>query len=87
MRARAASAADAALPARAQGNNTTISAADFQRMVYSAHLHTQLALKPELGACLQTLLEMQRRNPNANPMGLADVSRQALQFYRTNAPV
>ena len=76
-----------ALPARAQDNNVTISAADFQRMVYSAHLHTQLALKPELGACLQTLLEMQRRNPNADPMALADVSRQALQFYRTNEPV
>jgi hypothetical protein len=77
----------AALPVRAQDNNVTISAADFQRMVYSAHLHTQLALKPELGACLQTLIEMQRRNPNANPMALAGVSRQALQFYRTNEPV
>ena len=55
--------------------------------MYSAHLQTQLALKPELGACLQTLLEMQRRNPNADPMALADVSRQALQFYRTNEPV
>ena len=54
--------------------------------MYSAHLHTQLALKPELEACLQTLLEMQRRNPSADPMALADVSRQALQFYRTNAP-
>ena len=75
------------LPVRAQDNNITVSAADFQRMVYSAHLHTQLALKPELGACLQTLLEAQRRNPNADPMALADVSRQALQFYRTNEPV
>ncbi|MBE0545608.1 MAG: hypothetical protein IH623_30120 [Verrucomicrobia bacterium] len=76
-----------ALPSRAQDNKVTVSAADFQRMVYSAHLYTQLALKPELGACLQTLLEMQRRNPNADPMALADVSRQALQFYRTNEPV
>ena len=65
----------------------TVSAGDFQRMVYSAHLHTQLALKPELGACLQTMLEMQRRNPNANPITLAGVSRQALQFYRANEPV
>ncbi len=76
-----------ALPLRAQDNNVTVSAADFQRMVYSAHLQTQLALKPELGACLQTLLEMQRRNPDADPTALADVSRQALQFYRTNEPV
>ncbi len=76
-----------ALPARAQDNNVTISAADFQRMVYSAQLEAQLDLKPELGACLQTMLEMQRRNPNADPMALADVSRQALQFYRTNEPV
>jgi Regulator of chromosome condensation (RCC1) repeat len=75
-----------ALPARAQNNNVTISAADFQRMVYSAHLYSELTLKPELGACLRTLLEMQRRNPNADPMALADVSRQALQYYRTNEP-
>jgi hypothetical protein len=77
----------AALPARAQDNNVTVSAADFQSLVYSAQLETQLALKPELGACLQTMLEMQRRNPNADPVALADVSSQALQFYRTNEPV
>ncbi len=76
-----------ALPARAQDNNVTISAAAFQSMVYGANLHTQLALKPELQACLSTMLQMQRRNPNADPMALADVSRQALQFYRTNEPV
>ena len=55
-------------------------------MVYSAHLHTQLALKPELGASLQVLLEMQRRNPNADPAALAGLSSQALQLYRANAP-
>ena len=64
----------------------TISAAEFQRLVYSAHLHTQLAEKPELAACLQVLLELHRRNPNANPAALADLSRQALERYRTNAP-
>jgi hypothetical protein len=66
--------------------NVTISAADFQRMVYGAHLHTQLTLKPELGASLQVLLEMQRRNPNATPAVLAGLSSNALQFYRANAP-
>ncbi len=66
--------------------NVTINAADFQRMVYSAHLHTQLALKPELGASLQVLLEMQRRNPNANPAALAGLCSNALQLYRSNAP-
>ncbi|HEX5399834.1 MAG TPA: hypothetical protein VFY06_12390, partial [Verrucomicrobiae bacterium] len=76
-----------ALPVRAQDNNVTISAPDFQSLVYSAHLETQLGLKPGLGACLQTLLEMQRRNPNADPLALANVSREALQFYRTNEPV
>ena len=54
--------------------------------MYSAHLHTQLALKPELEASLQVLLEMQRRNPNAYPGALAGVSTNALQLYRTNAP-
>jgi hypothetical protein len=75
------------LSANAQSNNVTVSAASFQHMVYSATLYTQLALKPELGACLQTLLEMQRRNPKADVMALTDLSRQALQFYRTNEPV
>jgi alpha-tubulin suppressor-like RCC1 family protein len=72
--------------ASAQSDTVTVSAADFQRLVYSAHLHTQLALKPELEASLRTLLEMQRRNPNASPAALADLERQALQLYRTNAP-
>ncbi len=70
----------------APAQNVTISAADFQRMTYSAHLHTQLALKPELGACLQVLLEMQRRNPGADPAALAGLCSNALQIYRTNAP-
>ncbi|MGA2750043.1 MAG: hypothetical protein ABSG59_14820 [Verrucomicrobiota bacterium] len=72
--------------ASAQDNSVTISAGDFQRMVYSAHLQSRLALKPELGACLQVLLEMQRRNPNANPAALAALSSNTLQFYRINAP-
>ena len=72
--------------APAQGDTVTISAAEFQRLVYSAHLHTQLAVKPDLEASLQVLLEMQRRNPNASPAALADLSRQSLQLYRTNAP-
>jgi len=71
--------------ARAQ-DTVTIGAADFQRLTYSAHLHTQLALKPELGACLQVLLEMQRRNPNADPAALAGLCSNALHHYRTNAP-
>jgi hypothetical protein len=74
-----------ALPGRAQ-TNVTISAADFQRLVYSARLHTELTLHPELQASLRVLLEMQRRNPNASPAALADLSRQALERYRTNAP-
>lgn len=64
----------------------TISAADFQRMVYSAHLLTQLNEKPELDASLRVLLEMHRRNPNASPAVLAGVSREAVARYRTNAP-
>jgi hypothetical protein len=75
-----------ALPGRAQSDTVTISAAEFQRLVYSAHLHTQLAEKPELDASLQVLLELHRRNPHADPAALADLSRQALQRYRTNAP-
>lgn len=72
------------LPSRAQ--DTVISAAEFQRMVYSGHLLTVLDAKPELDASLQVLLELQRRNPNAAPAALVDVTRQALQRYRTNAP-
>ena len=56
-----------ALPGRAQ--DTIISAAEFQRMVYSGHLLTQFSEKPELDACLQVLLELQRRNPRAAPAG------------------
>src|ERR1017187_9916444 len=74
----------AALPARAQSEGVTLGMGDFQRLVYSAHLHTQLALKPELQASLQVLLEMQRRNPTASPTAL---SRQTLQRYSNNAPV
>jgi len=74
------------LPNRVQGDTVTISAAEFQRMVYSAHLHTQMAEQPELDASLQVLLELQRRNPNANPAALAELSRHAVECYRTNAP-
>ncbi|MGA2863507.1 MAG: LamG-like jellyroll fold domain-containing protein [Verrucomicrobiota bacterium] len=75
-----------ALAARAQGESVTVSPADFQRLVYSAHLHTHLALKPELEACLQVLLELHRRNPYADPIALAGVSSNALQRYRASAP-
>lgn len=73
-------------PASAQADNVTISAAEFQRMVYSAHLVTQLSDKPELDASLQVLLELHRRNPHADPAGLAGLAQQALARYRTNAP-
>lgn len=42
----------AALRAPAQEDTVTVSAAEFQRLVYSAHLQTQFAEKPELDACL-----------------------------------
>jgi alpha-tubulin suppressor-like RCC1 family protein len=70
----------------APAQNVTISAAQFQSMVYSASLYTQLSLKPELGASLQVLLELQRRNPNADPAALAGLSSNALQLYRATAP-
>ena len=79
--------AGTAIEPRAQGGTVTVNAADFQRLVYSAHLHTQLAVKPELEASLQVLLDMQRRNPAASPAALTDLAQQALQRYRTNAPV
>ncbi len=55
-------------------------------MVYSAHLLTQLAEKPELDACLQVLLEVHRRNPHADPAALAALLQQATARYRTTAP-
>jgi len=64
----------------------TVSGAEFQRLVYSGHLLGQMDEKPELDASLVVLLELQRRNPHANPAALADVSREALARYRTNAP-
>ena len=67
-------------------SNVTVSAADFQRVVYSAELEAELALKPEVQASLQVLLDMQRRNPNGDPAGLASVLTNALQIYRTSAP-
>ncbi|SPE56912.1 exported hypothetical protein [Verrucomicrobia bacterium] len=75
-----------ATPRALAQTNATISAADFQRMVYSANLHSQLALKPELEACLRVLLEMQRRNPHASTPALVGLLTNALQLYRTNAP-
>ena len=75
-----------ATPRAPAQTNVTVSAADFQRLVYSADLHAELALKPELEACLKVLLEMQRRNPNANPAALVGVLTNALQIYRTSEP-
>jgi phage gp45-like len=72
--------------APAQDDAVTLSAAEFQRLVYSAHLHTQLAEKPELDAALQVLLELQRRNPHAEPAALAALLRETTARYRTNAP-
>ena len=72
--------------AQAQSENITVSSADFQRLVYGAQLHTRLALKPELEAGLLVLLELHRRNPNAEPAALAAVSSNTLQRYRASAP-
>jgi len=77
----------AVLPACAQDDSVTISAAEFQRMVYSSHLLTELDEKPELDASLQVLLEMQRRNPHGDSIALAGVLQEATARYRTNAPV
>lgn len=74
------------LSGRAQDDTVTISAAEFQRMVYSGHLLTTFFQKPELDASLRVLLELQRRNPQADPAALAGVSLQALAHYRSNAP-
>lgn len=70
----------------AQNDAVTISASEFQRTVYSAHLLTQLAEKPELDASLQVLLELHRRNPNADALLLAGVLQEATARYRSNAP-
>ena len=75
-----------ATPRAPAQTNVTVSAADFQRLVYSADLHAELTLKPELEACLKVLLEMQRRNPNAEPAALVGVLTNALQIYRTSEP-
>lgn len=74
------------LKAPAQEHSVAMNAAEFQRVVYSAHLLTSLDEKPELDAGLQVLLELHRRNPQANPMDLVSVSKQALELYRRNAP-
>jgi len=72
--------------APAQGDSVTVSAAEFQRMVYASHLLTQMDEKPELDASLQVLLELQRRNPQADPAALAGFLQEATARYRTNAP-
>ena len=77
-------------PIEAAGGHAMIwfdlSRAEFQRLAYSARLLTQLADSPELDASLEVLLELQRRNPHADPILLADVLRQATARYRTDAP-
>src|SRR5208282_99106 len=75
-----------ATPRAPAQTSVTVSTADFQRLVYSADLHAELTLKPELEACLKVLLEMQRRNPNADPAALVGVLTNALQIYRTSEP-
>ena len=72
-------------PASAQEQNVTISAAEFQRVVYAADLLTRLPEKPELDAALTVMLDLHRRNPQSDASALADLSRQALQRYRANA--
>ncbi|HHY84260.1 MAG TPA: hypothetical protein GYA07_01805 [Verrucomicrobia bacterium] len=76
----------ASLPCSAQTDLVTISAPEFQRMVYSAHLMTQLAEKPELEPALELLLEIARRNPNADPNLLSGAVREATLRFRTNTP-
>lgn len=71
---------------QAQDDPVTISAAGFQRLVYSGHLLTAFYEKPELDASLRVLLELHRRNPHVAPETLADLTRQALQLYRATAP-
>ena len=70
----------------AQGDSVTVSAAEFQRLVYSGHVLAQMDSKPELDASLFVLLELQRRNPQMDPVALADLCREALVRYQTNAP-
>ena len=41
--------------------------------VKSIDLRTQLEAKPELEAALAVLLELQRRNPHADPAALAGI--------------
>jgi alpha-tubulin suppressor-like RCC1 family protein len=74
-------------PSQAQNDTVTISAGEFHRLVYSSHVLTEMANKPELDAVCQTLLELHRRNPTADPAALAGVLEQALKRFRTNAPV
>jgi alpha-tubulin suppressor-like RCC1 family protein len=74
-------------PAPAQDETVTLSAAEFHRLVYSGHVLTEMAHKPELDAVCQTLIEVQRRNPTAEPDALVNFLQQALERFRTNAPV
>lgn len=74
-------------PAPAQNDDfVTVSAIEFQQLVYSAHLLAQMDEKPELDASLQVLLELHRRNPKADRIVLVGVLRQAIDEYRTQAP-
>jgi alpha-tubulin suppressor-like RCC1 family protein len=71
---------------RVKGQTVTVDAGEFQRLVYGAHLHTQLALRPELEAGLQVMLDLHQRNPAADPVALAGVVTNALLQYRNQAP-
>lgn len=72
-------------PAFAQNDTVTVSAVEFQRMTYAAHLLTQLTEKPELEVTLEVLLALQRRNPAGDSVGLATICREALTRYRATA--
>lgn len=76
----------AATGVSAQNDGVTLDATEFRRLVYSAHLLTQLDEKPELDASLQVLLELQRRNPHADPAALAAMIEEATVRFRDNVP-
>lgn len=75
-----------ASPAAIPDDTVNISAAEFQRLAYAGRVLAGMAHKPELDAVLQTLLEVQRRNPDADPAELANVLEQGLERFRAHAP-
>lgn len=55
---------------------------ELQRLVYGSHLGVVITERPEFEAAVYALLELDRRNPGADPGMLVDLVGFALQQYR-----